>query len=167
MRKCWRQQRTTPREVGSVQRIALGRPVVDSTPEGARELGTRYWNEIARCTHGVVRAHVSADEVLLVLAGRVTLFRFGPPEPRVDPHRVECRYRIVGGLLVARPGGSVSAIQRTEPKPLLELAVRGYQPRLMTGRGQPLRRFLYTTVQAPLHVAVGRRFLAREAAGCQ
>ena len=70
---------------------------------------------------------------------------------------MECRYPIRGGLLVARPGGSLLVAQR--PGVELELFVAGYFPRLGgTASRRSLRRALYTALQARAHRAVGRRF---------
>lgn len=149
----------------SEQRVALARPAVATTDDGARQLGRRYWAEIARCTLGLVRPREGERGVRLVLAGLVTLFRFGPAETRVGEAEVACTFRIEGGLLAARPGGSVTVVQRAKPRPELALVVAGYSPRLATGSSRSVRRLFYTRVQAPLHDAVSRRFLARAAGG--
>ena len=65
---------------------------------------------------------------------------------------MECRYPIRGGLLVARPGGSLLVAQR--PGVELELFVAGYFPRLGgTASRRSLRRGLYTALQARAHRA--------------
>ena len=74
-----------------------------------------------------------------------------------------CEYAIEGGLLVARPGGSLLVAQRGGIQ--LELRVEGYFPRLHAStRRRSLRRALYTAIQARAHRAVGRRFLEHAAA---
>lgn len=155
------ERETADGTVESRQWITLARPVVASDGAGARELGRRYLAEIAAVTHGLVRARNRPDGVTLVLAGLVTLLRFGPPEVDVDAARVACRFPILGGLLAARPGGSLLVAQRSGGDPALELAVSGYFPRLVGLRRRSLRRLVYAAVQAPAHRAISRRFLER------
>ena len=144
--------------VESRQWITLPRQLVAPDERGARDLGRRYLAEVARYSHGLVRPRPERDGVALVLAGVVTLLRFGFPELGHDDGNVECRYPIRGGLLVARPGGSLLVAQH--PGVELELFVAGYFPRLGGSlRRRSLRRTLYTALQARAHRAVGRRFL--------
>jgi hypothetical protein len=151
--------------IDSVQRIDIARPVVACSERGARELGRRYWAEIARSTHGLVRANERGPELTLVLAGRATLLRFGTPTVVIDGDRVECRYPIHGGLLAARPGGALAVTQCSGSAGYVELAVTGYHPRLDPGpEGGSLGRFLYAGLQYRVHLAISRRFLERAAA---
>ena len=148
--------------VESRQWITLPRELVVPDEGGARDLGGRYLDEVARFSHGLVRPRPRRDGVALVLAGALTLLRFGLPELGHDDGTVECRYPILGGLLVARPGGSLLVAQH--PGVEVELFVSGYHPRLGGGaRRRSLRRALYTAIQARAHRAVGRRFLERAA----
>ena len=144
--------------VESRQWIRLRRELVAPDEGGARELGRRYLAEVARFSHGLVRPRPRRDGVALVLAGAVTLLRFGQPELGHDEGSVECRYPIRGGVLVARPGGSLLVAQHAGVE--LELFVAGYFPRLGgSARRRSLRRALYTALQSRAHRAVGRRFL--------
>lgn len=148
--------------VESRQWITLPRELVTPDEGGARELGRRYLAEVAGFSHGLVRPRPRGDGVALVLAGILTLLRFGLPELGHEDGSVACRYPIRGGLLVARPGGSLLVAQR--PGVELELFVAGYFPRLGgSARRRSLRRALYTALQARAHRAVGRRFLERAA----
>ena len=148
--------------VESRQWISLARRLVADDDTGARELGRRYLTEVARFSHGLVRPRRELDGVALVLVRIVPLLRFGPPALGHDNGSVECRYPIRGGLLVARPGGSLVVSQH--PGVELELLVAGYFPRLGgSARRRSLRRALYTAIQARAHRAVGRRFLERAA----
>ena len=143
--------------VESRQWIRVPCELVANDERGAHELVRRYLAEVARFSHGLVRPRLRRDGVELVLAGAVTLLRFGPPRLGHDDGGVECRYPIRGGLLVARPGGSLLVAQR--PGVELELVVAGYFPRLGgTTSRRSLRRGLYTALQARAHRAVGRRF---------
>ena len=148
--------------VESRQWITLQSALVPVDDDGARELGRRYLIEVAWFSHGLVRPRPEPDGVALVLAGLVPLLRFDSPAVGVENGRVECRYAIRGGALVARPGGSLVIAQR--PGVELELVVAGYFPRLGgRTRRRSLRRALYTAIQARAHRAVGRRFLERAA----
>jgi hypothetical protein len=149
--------------IDSVQRIALGHGIVPTTAAGARELGVRYWAELERCSRGAVRVRDRAGEITHVLAGVLTLFRFGSGQVRVDDKVVECRFPILGGVLVARAGGSLAVAQRSGRAHELDVSVTGYYPRLATGSLRRVRRLVYATVQRPLHLAVSRRFLLRAA----
>ena len=142
--------------VESVQRVALPRPVVPATETGARDLGRRYWADVQRSTRGIVRADDHGGGVDVLLGGRLALLRFGPPRPAVEPERVACTYEIVGGALAGRGGGTLSVEQLGGAEPALVLAVSGYHPRL-AGLWRPV----YRRLQAPLHRALGRRFLRR------
>jgi hypothetical protein len=144
--------------VESRQWITLPRDLVPPDDRGARELGRRYLAVVAAFSFGLVRPRRRKDGVALVLARVVPLLRFGPPTLGHENGSVTCRYPIRGGLLVARPGGSLVVAQH--PGVELELVVAGYYPRLGGGaRRRSLRRAVYSAVQARAHRAVGRRFL--------
>ena len=145
-----------------MQRIALRSPNVAVSHAGALELGRRYWEEVERWSRRLVRARRERDELELVLGGLV-LFRFGKTETHVGDHEVECRFPITGGLLVARPGGSLSIVQRTRPAGELVVILTGYRPRLESRRSPSVRRLVYSRIQVSLHDAVSRRFLTRVA----
>ena len=133
---------------------------------GGRRLGRRYLEEVQNATYGLVRPKSSPAGVALVIARVIPLLRFGSPEVRVRDDRVECSFAILGGLLAARPGGSLVIAQRSTAELELELAVAGYFPRLGGGsRRRSLRKALYATLQAPAHRAISRRFLERAASG--
>lgn len=149
-----------------MQRIALGRPVVEPSATGAVALADAYWAEVRRATGGLVRARRTRGGVELLL-GRITLFRFGPPRATAVDGAIECRFPIAGGLLAKEEGGSLAFVQRVRP-PELEVSVEDYVPRLSSIRERPsLRRFVYRQVQERAHVAIGRRYLARMAARSQ
>jgi hypothetical protein len=147
----------------SIERIDLPRRLVPATPEGARALGQWYWEEVERSSRGFIRARSDDGGLRVVLGRALTLLRFGPPELDVEGEDVRCRYPIVGGTLVSRPGGSLTIAQREGAVPQLEVTVTEYRPALAE-RGSRLHRgMLYTALQAPLHRSVSRRFLARTA----
>jgi hypothetical protein len=157
---------TSSGTVESRQWIGLSDPVVGTDEESARQLGDRYLEEVARVTRGLVRPRRKASEIALVLVGLIPLLRFGPAQVVVEANRVQCAFPITGGLLVARPGGSLVIAQGSTVEPELELVVAGYFPRLRgSTRNRSLRRALYSTLQARAHRAVSRRFLERAAGG--
>lgn len=145
--------------VESRQWIALERLLVAPDAAGAVELGRRYLAEIGPFTHGLVTTRPITGGTALVFGRAVPLLRFEAAATEVVDGAVACRFRITGGLLAARAGGSLTIEQRSAPRQL-ELAVVGYVPRLGTSRRRwSLRRLLYTSVQARAHRAISRRFL--------
>ena len=150
--------------VAAERPIADGSAVVDSSVACARRLGTEYLAEIGRATRGLVKPRVETDGVDLVLAGRLTLFAFGPPQPTVEGDRTECRFEIRGGLLVGREGGWLVITQHSGPAPELVVEVESYVPRLdpaFSRRG--VGGFLYRQIQERAHGAISRRFVERMA----
>ena len=151
----WRsvERRHADGAVDSEQRVLIARPAVEPTPEGARRLGCRYWLEVQRASHGLVRSHESDGHVeLLLLACPPALLTFRDTQVTVDGGRVRCSYRIAGGLLARRPGGTVSLGQSSGEQAELSVAVEGFFPRLGLLHGLLQRRF---------HVLVSRRFFRR------
>jgi hypothetical protein len=153
-------------EIAAAQRITLEGITVENSEAGARRLGDEYLAEIGRLTRGAIRARATREGIELRLARRITLFDFGSPTPTTGDDRTACRFEIRGGLLVARPGGSLTITQHTRPTNELIVAVEDYAPRLdpsLGGRG--VGGFLYAQVQERAHRAVGRRYLERMARG--
>jgi hypothetical protein len=151
----WRsvERRHVDGAVDSEQRVLIARPAVEPTPEGAHRLGCRYWNEVRRASHGLVRERERDGSVeLLLLACPPALLTFREPRLTVDGGRVRCSYSIAGGLLARRPGGTVSLGQSSGEHPELSVAVEGFFPRLGLLHGLLQRRF---------HVLVSRRFFRR------
>ena len=139
--------------IDSVQRICTARPAVDSSVEGARHLGLGYWLEVSAVSRGLVRSRQGPGGVELLLLGlRPPLLAFAPAQVATGPGGIECSYRISGGLLARRPGGTL-AVAQTRGE--LRVEVTGFSPRL--GR-------LYGTLQRPFHLEVSRRYLGRLAA---
>jgi hypothetical protein len=153
--------------VESEQWAPLQRPVVASSERGALELGALYFSELRRITGRLVRHEARASSSALVLGKALTLFVFGSPEVRVDTNELECRFPIVGGLLVAGPGGALSVVQRTGPEPQLGLLVADYLPRLTSRRKRSFRRWIYANVQRRLHAHISSRFLDHVAGGAR
>lgn len=149
----------------SEQRVSTTAPPVPSSETGARRLGAAYWEEVARYSRGLVRPRATPDGPELVLLGVLPLLRFGTALTVVEGDRVECRYAIRGGLLAAGPGGYLVLAQRGAGPADISIAVEEFRSRLAVEGRLGLRRRLFERFQAPLHEAVGRRYLARAARG--
>ncbi|MFO7571955.1 MAG: hypothetical protein R6W48_05055 [Gaiellaceae bacterium] len=149
----------------SEQRISAAIPPVPASDEGARRLGSAYWEEVARSLRGLVRPRRSDEGIELVLLRALPLLRFGRAETTVDGDRIECRYPIRGGLLASGPGGFLVLAQRgTEPTEV-SIAVTEFRSRLAVDGRIGVRRRLFDILQIPLHERVGRRYLARAERG--
>jgi hypothetical protein len=136
--------------VESEQRARLPRPVVPPTDEGARRLGTEYWQAVPAATRGLVRARTTTVGVELRALG-VVLLGFGPGETTVDGDRVGCAFAIRRGLLVRRAGGTLTLEQL--PGPEIRSAIDGFHPRLGGA--------LYSQVQRRFHLRVSRLYFTR------
>ena len=126
--------------VESVQRFRVAEPFVDDTEGGARRLGDAYLRAVA---WGPVR--VRRLEVRL-LGLPPALLAFDGPELAAHADRVTCTYRIRGGLLARKAGGTLALAQAGRE---LTVAVEGFFPRLAV---------LHHTVQSRVHAAVSRRY---------
>src|SRR4051794_22059769 len=108
-------QSTESRRNGAVdsEQWALSpRPVVEPTLDGARRLGHEYWRAVTRSTFGLVRAHESGDVVELRALGLPpALLALEPAYMAVAHDRVICTFRIVGGVLARRAGGTLTLTQ--------------------------------------------------------
>lgn len=149
--------------VHSEESFALARPVVPVTRDGAGRLGSAYWQEVERSTRGAVRARRTPESVELRLFGRApVLLRFGAPQIRVNPTAISCTYAVLGGLLARGAGGELVFEQRRGPEWCVRTLVRDFSPRLAGRAGNPgWTGFVYHQVQARLHGAIGRRYVAR------
>ena len=89
------------------------------------------------------------------------LLDFGPPELEVYTRSISCSYPILGGLLARTKGGVlVFAQERADPW-CIRTAIRGFSRALACCQANLWTGFLYAQVQARLHRAVGRRYVAR------
>ena len=99
-----------------------------------------------RCREGEDRTE------LLLLGFRPALLAFAPARITVDGEKVSCSYRIAGGLLARRAGGTLTLTQWSGEHPELHVAVEGFFPRLGV---------LYGPLEQRFHVSVSRRYFAR------
>ena len=153
--------------VESEQRVTLGAPAVAFDHAGAAALGERYWREVERATHGLVRACRTAAGVHLRLLGRgPVLLSFGWPTLEADAHRVHCTFPISGGRLAKRAAGELMFAQVDGERVELRSAIRGFYPALAAHEGRrDWTGALYKSVQSRIHVAISRRYFASLAAG--
>ena len=155
--------RRPPAPVRSCQRVALARPVVEESPAGARTLGNRYWHAVERATGGLVRHVPTAGGgcALRLRTGGPPLLSFAAPRVAVEAGSVRCSYAILGGLLAQRAGGALAFEQRRGSTLELSSTVEGFHPRLAARPGMPAwSGGLYLHVQARIHRAIVRRYLA-------
>jgi hypothetical protein len=139
--------------VESVQRAALAAPAVTVDEDGASRLGAGYWEEVRRASGGLVRPRACEGGVELRLLGHgPALLRLDAPRLTAGGGTATCSYRILGGALARRPGGTLDVAQAAGEEPELRIAVEGYVPRL---------RLLYGPLQRRFHLRVSRRYLSR------
>jgi hypothetical protein len=130
-------------------------------------LARTYWRFLSRVTLGLI--HVSYGErsrAVVLVARPLTLISFHPPDYELEPDHGVVRWRIAGGLLVARRGLTAGGHLEIDVRRLgeagegrarlrLEVAVRNFYPSLATRIG----RGFYDATQARIHVIVTNAFL--------
>jgi hypothetical protein len=149
--------------VESHEAFPLSYPVVPMSCSGVHRLGSAWWEEVERTTHGLVRVRRTGRGVeLRLLRNGPLLLGFGAPELEVGPTSVSCSFPILGGLLARAEGGALVFAQERAGSWCLRTFVHGFLPRLGARPGRPgWTGFLYAQVQVRLHRAVGRRYAAR------
>jgi hypothetical protein len=105
---------------------------------------------------GLVRRRRRGTELQLRLLSVLPLLRFGPATTAVGEGDVCISFPVLGGLLAKGAGGSLTLTASAGPVPELRTVVEDFRPRLGV---------LYEPLQQRIHVAVGRRWFARLAAG--
>ena len=128
--------------VESVQEVRAGRPAVQASEDGARRLARAYWRA---ASWGPIGVRESEGRAAVRLLG-IPLLAFDGPELSAGADHVLCTYRIRGGLLARRAGGTLALEQAGLE---LVVAVRGFFPRLAR---------LHHSVQSRIHAAVSRRY---------
>jgi hypothetical protein len=161
------QRQTSHGAVESEQRILLGAPVVPFDTHGAIALADSYWREVARTTHGLVRARFNGGGLELRVLGRwPVLLSFAEPEIEASEQAVRCSFPIKGGLLAQRAAGELMFAQLAGQPLELRSAIRGFYPALAGREGKrDWTGALYNSVQSRIHVAISRRYFVRLAAG--
>jgi hypothetical protein len=146
------ERRNADRSLVTEQRVRASGPVVQFTEEGARILGHRYWLEVARASHGLVRCRETTDRVELKVLGRgPVLLRFGGAAVTVGDDAVTCSYRIGGGLLSLGERGTLVVSQAGREHTELRVVVDGFFARLGGGA--------FYSLQRRAHLAVSRQYL--------
>jgi len=143
----WHRQ-TPDGAIESEQRIALSRPVVAFSTDGAERLGRSYWREVRRLTGSFVRPRELEGSLELRLLGGPVLLRFDRPILEASESRAFCSYPIAGGLLARRAAGDLAFEQTADT---LRSTIRGYFPRVAS----------YDRLQGRAHVAISRRYFRR------
>jgi hypothetical protein len=130
-------------------------------------LARTYWRFLTRVTLGLVRVRYSPTErSVVLLAPALKLIRFAAPEYEMEPDHGIVRWRIAGGLLVARRGRGgaghlqidVRRLAGTSPGSALlhvEVEVAGFYPAIASGFG----RRVYGATQSRIHVLITHGFL--------
>jgi len=164
-----RRELSTAVAVESEEAFPLPVPVVPMNASGAHRLGWAYWEEVERTTRRLVRARATTAGVeLRLLREGPVLLRFGHPELAVGATVVSCSYPIRGGLLARGDGGVLALAQERAGAWCLRTSIRGFLPRLGTLPGRPAwTGFLYAHVQARVHRAVARRYVAHLVRGAR
>jgi hypothetical protein len=136
-------------------------------PENLENLARTYWRFLTRVTLGVIRVSYRDNARTVVLLRRpLTLLRFDPPEYVLEPDHGNVRWRIRGGLLVARSGrgnGYLALDVRRSgcgdsdgrAKIRIEVEVSNFYPSIATGFSMPV----YEATQSVIHVLVTHAFL--------
>jgi hypothetical protein len=157
------QRQTAHGAVESEQRVRLVRPVVDDSVDGAQRLGSAYWQQVERCTFGLVRSRQGVDGVELRLLGRrPLLLAFAQPVMTLTEGSARCCYPITGGLLAHQPGGEIVFAQdQLGDRLWLRSTITGFFPALATRPGEPdWTGALYSQVQRRIHLAISRRYFS-------
>lgn len=128
-------------------------------------LARTYWWYLSRVTLGLIRVHYRDDQRAVVFVMRpFVLLKFHPPEYDMSGDRGVVRWRIQGGLLVARKDDGYLEIdvRRCESEHVgygrvhVEVEVASFYPVL----ARPFKWF-YVNTQSRIHVIVTHGFLKR------
>ena len=137
------------------------------SPADLERLARTYWRFLTRVTLGLVRVSYSETQrSVVLLAPPLRLLTFHAPEYEMDADSGLVRWRIAGGLLLARHGrharGHLQITVRRSPAgdarhELLhvEVEVANFFPAIASG----LSLRLYEATQSPIHVIVTHGFL--------
>jgi hypothetical protein len=136
------------------------------SPSGLARLAGGYWRFLARITLGLIHVRYTATGRSIVLVGRpLVLLSFDPPEYELGDDRAAVRWRIRGGLLLARGGrtrrASFEIFLHRAPEAEAggrvgaEVRVVGFVPAIARVFG----RRAYEATQSRIHVAVTHGFL--------
>jgi hypothetical protein len=137
------------------------------SPLHLERLARTYWRFLARITLGLVHVSYSESERAVVLLARpLKLLTFQAPEYEMDAEHGLVRWRLAGGLLLARRGrargGHLQIDVRRLPEESpgvarlhVEVEVANFHPAIATRLG----RRIYNATQSRIHVIVTHGFL--------
>jgi hypothetical protein len=137
--------------------------------ENLERLARTYWRFLTRVTVGLVRVHYTEEERCVVLLLRpLKLLTFHAPEYELEVDHGVVRWRIKGGLLVARGGQDGGGHLQIEVRRCagadgagaharvhVEVEVANFHPAIAFRLG----RGIYNATQSRIHVLVTRAFL--------
>jgi hypothetical protein len=156
--------------VHSIQAADLVLPVeeLDSIwdPGHLERLARTYWLFLSRVTLGLVHVtYTDTSRAVVLVFPFLKLLRFHAPDYEMDEHRGIVKWRIAGGVLVARKdeGYLEIDIQRCGSEPgdggsdrlHVEVAVKNFYPSISSRLG----RWIYENTQSRIHVFVTYGFL--------
>jgi hypothetical protein len=135
-------------------------------PINLERLARTYWRFLSRVTLGLIRVVYDEHKRSVVLFARpLTLLSFDAPDYLIEADHGNVRWRIRGGLLVARAGrGSgflALDVRRNPPQPdgrttlRIEVEVANFYPAIAAGFSIPV----YKATQSTIHVLVTHAFL--------
>lgn len=156
--------------VHSIQSADLVLPVeeLDSIwdPGHLERLARTYWLFLSRVTLGLVHVtYTETSRAVVLVFPFLKLLRFNAPEYQMDANRGIVRWRIAGGVLVARKDEGYLEIDvercgsepghRGEDRLHVEVAVKNFYPSISSRLG----RWIYENTQSRIHVFVTYGFL--------
>jgi hypothetical protein len=136
-------------------------------PKNLERLARTYWRFLTRVTLGLIRVVYGENERSVVFLIRpFTLLRFETPEYVLEPDHGSVRWRIRGGLLVARRGRrkgylaldvtrAADGLVDGRAKVRIEVKVANFYPSIASNFSQPV----YEATQSAVHVLVTHSFL--------
>jgi hypothetical protein len=135
-------------------------------PANLENLARTYWLWLSRVTLGLIRVRYDSESRAVVLLIKpLTLLRFDAPEYTLEPDHGAVRWRIRGGLLVARSGRESGFLSldvrrdgqddRGRARLKIEVEVANFYPSIAVGFSTPV----YEMTQSAIHVLVTNGFL--------
>ncbi len=137
------------------------------SPMDLERLARTYWRFLTRVTRGLVRVRYTQSGRSLVLqAPAFRLITFAAPEYQLQAGHGIVRWRIAGGLLVARRGRDGAGHLQIDVRRLaaesaecarlhVEVEVAGFYPAIASRLG----RRVYRATQSRIHVLITHSFL--------
>jgi hypothetical protein len=137
------------------------------SPANLERLARTYWRFLARITLGLVHvSYTEGERAVVLLARPLKLLTFQAPEYEMDAGHGRVRWRLAGGLLLARRGRGRGGHLQIDVRRLpdaqpgvarlhVEVEVANFFPTIATRLG----RRIYNATQSRIHVIVTHGFL--------